>query len=180
MAGRLPRLPGVVATVATAGEGYFFGYTIAAPVKAVGTLVAAVDRVMAYQFVLPFRAIINRILTEVTTVGGAGKLYSVGLYDSSKNLLVHTGALDANTVQKNETSVTLITLEPGIYWFAQTADTTTVQARATTTDVSFPASATTVRHGRAANASSTGVLPATLGAVSFDLVAATLAMFYRE
>ena len=154
-----------VATVDTAGEGYFLPYWIHGTSTSSGVIVVA-DDVRAAQFILPFRATANRILTEVVTVGGAGKLYGVGIYDINKNLLTETGALDANTVQFNETTITQITFEPGVYWFAWTSDSGTVQLRNGTAGNSASAlnAMSTKRSAIAGNSPiSPGVLPAALG-----------------
>ncbi len=170
MSGRLPRLPGVVASVDTAGEGYFIGVTINVGSTDGGLIVSGVNQTWARQFVLPFRAKVSNIITEVTTAGASGKKYGVGLYDKDKNLLFKTAALDANsqTVQ-SDTLATSVTLEPGVYWLASTCDdaATGFRVLTTETDQSFgPVNENTVRGGTAANASSAGVLPATLGTIS--------------
>lgn len=168
MAGRLPRLPGVVASVSTAGRGYFIGYSIFTVTGSVGTLVQVVDQVRVFSFILPFRAVVANIATEVTTAGGASTLYGVGLYDTNKNLLLHTGAVDANTTQVNNVAITARTLEPGHYWLAQTSDSATTQCRIINTPATEKTlmNAATVQVGTAANAASAGVLPATLGTIT--------------
>ncbi len=179
MANQLTRYA-TVATVDTAGEGLFYAVTIHAPRPGVNT-VGTIDQVRVHQFVLPFRATINRIMTEVTTGGGAGKKYGVGLYDVAKNLLVETGALDANTVQANETTVTQITFEPGVYWIASTSDSASTQLRIANSETVFKHLMTTVRMGTAANAAgSPGVLPSTLGAISTGQKEPPLCAFYLE
>ena len=180
MPGRLPRLPGVVASVDTAGEGYFFGATVHGTRQVVGTIVGTIDNCRAWQFVLPFRATINRIQTEVTTGGGAGKKYGAGLYDSAKNLVVETGALDANTTQVNITTVTEFTVEPGVYWVAGTSDSTTTQLRRFDFETTALNVATTPRAGIAANGGSAGVMPSTLGNISSAQSPPPIVLFYKE
>ena len=167
MANQLTRYA-TVASVRTAGEGF-----VVVPIITPGNLVAilissGVNATWAFQFVLPLRITLSKIITEITTGGAAGKKYGVGLYDKDKNLLVETGALDAEAVAINSTSVTAITLEPGVYWQAQTTDDAATQARglgSAVVDVWDLANKNNTRSGTG-NASSAGVLPATLGTIT--------------
>ncbi len=159
-----------IASVDTAGEGYFIGVSIYIIKTDNNLIVAAVNQTRAFQFVLPFRAKVSNIITEVLTAGAAGKKYGVGLYDKDKNLLFKTAALDANsqTVQ-SDTLAASVTLEPGVYWFAQTCDdaATSFRVLPTETDQAFgPVNENTVRGGTAANNGTAGVLPATLGVIT--------------
>ena len=92
MANQLTRYA-TVATVDTAAQGYFVGLEVFAGEGSSGTILIGVNETRVYQFVLPFRAVVRNITTEVTTGGAAGKKYGAGLYDASKNRLLHTGAL---------------------------------------------------------------------------------------
>ncbi|KKK57909.1 hypothetical protein LCGC14_1802000 [marine sediment metagenome] len=173
MANQLTRYA-TVATVGTVGEGHFFGgIALGARTTGAGVLVGVVDRVQVLQFVLPFRASFNRVVTRLLTAGGAGKLYGVALYDVDKNLIVESGALDANAVATNNTTITLTQLEPGIYWFAHTSDSATTKCTAFDL-VQLPSLLTGIdspRMGLAANAASTpGTFPATLGAINGAVV----------
>ena len=169
MANQLTRYA-TVATVDTAGEGYFIGLAVLVPKNDTNLGFSGVNQTWAWQFVLPFRAKVSNIIAEVIAAGAAGKKFGVGLYDKDKNLLLKTAALDANsaTVQ-SDTLATPVTLEPGIYWFAQTCDDVATQFKCleTGTAPSFTTiNENTVRGGIAANAGSAGVLPATLGTIS--------------
>ena len=170
-----------VATVDTAGEGYFFGVSIALEDFDAGTIINSTDQVIAWQFVLPFRAVVRQITSEITTGGGASKLYGVGLYDIAGNRLLHTGALDANTTQILTTAITAVTLEPGIYWQAQTSDSATTAMRTNpwgTLEQSLLNDSGAILTGKGANASSAGVLPATLGAVTAATVRKAAAVLF--
>ncbi len=182
MAGRLPRVTGATGAVTDTDIGYFVGVVINPyNPSGVGVIVTGVDQCRCVQFVLPFRAVVNQITTEVTTGGGASKKYGVGIYDRDSNLLVETGALDANTTQVNNTSVTATTLEPGVYFLAWTADTTTVQLRslifntAIVANINSPATAKKI--GTAANNGTNGVLPATLGTITAAIINSPYAVF---
>lgn len=171
MAGRLPRVTGATGSVDTAGEGYFFAVFINSIAAATQVLVNT-EEVRATQFVLPFRATSNRIVTEVTTTGGSGKKYGVGLYNADgTTLLTETGALDANSATTNITTITQITFEPGVYWFAWTSDSTTVKLRGAATNWGglMLDSLTTKRSVVAGNSPSpAGVLPSSLGTTTTE------------
>lgn len=166
MSGRVPRLGGGVATVDTAGEGWFFGAVVHMyPQFANGGIFSGIEQTNTWQFVLPFRASVKTIVTEVTSGGGAGKKYGVGLYDVTKNLILETGALDGNTVQINVTTITQVILEPGIYWYAVTGDSTSIQLKRFDPENTLLHGIATPRQGTATNGSA-GVLPATLGTIT--------------
>jgi len=155
-----------VANVTTAGQGFF----IAAPENTLATTTAAlasINQVRVAQFVLPFRMIVRTLVSEVTTLGGAGKKYGVGIYNVDKTLLVESGALDANTAAINATAVTATTMEPGTYYVAWTSDSTSTILRAVNTQIqSVLNQGTDTRMGAAANSGTAGVLPATLGVIT--------------
>ncbi|KKM05256.1 hypothetical protein LCGC14_1755980 [marine sediment metagenome] len=170
MANQLTRYA-TVASLLTAGEGSFFGYHVYPMTSAnTGEPAAVIDEVRVFQTVLPFRAVVRQIVTEVTTLVAA-QFYSVGIYRIDGNsLLVHTGAITTASAAVISTTVTAVTLEPGVYWFAQTADTTTTltmrQVGAVTNSLAFQNAGSEIRSGTAANSSSSGVLPATLGTIT--------------
>jgi hypothetical protein len=161
-----------IATVDTAGEGYFIGVGIQAfdSLTATSTIVSANDQVRVFQFVLPFRAVVRNIVSQVGgTPGAGGSKYGMGLYDVDKNLLLETGALAADASGRIRTTITAVTLEPGVYFFAQTVDDSTATFLALNVAASpFDAlnEGTTKRVGSTANAASAGVLPATLGVIT--------------
>ena len=173
MAGRLPRVTGATGVVDTAGEGGFLGGIIYPNSASVGTeTLASANDVMTYQFVLPFRAIVRNIIFEVFTLESA-KFAGFGIYDVTGNRLVHTGAVSVAGTGRKSTSVTAVTLEPGVYVIAWTADGTTfaylTALNITTGTLGSFWNQNATRIGKAANASSSGVLPATLGAISADV-----------
>ena len=175
------------AHIHVAGQGYFFVPTISTPTNtSAATIVGSVDEVHTMQFLLPCRAAINRLLTEVTTVGGASTLYGVALYSADRNtLLKESGAIDANTAQENITTLTAFFLNPGLYWLAWTADTTSLQMRTTNIpgsgSLQFLSDTTTRRCGLAANAApSPGTFPATLGAISAGLTEPPVSLYFIE
>ncbi len=169
MPGRLPRLPGVVAVVDTADQGYVMAPTIIVPRIITAAMVSGVDQVRAFQFVLPFRIKVGKIIVHLTTGGGAGKLYAVGIYDVDKNILFQAQEKDANATGGFIHTVTTTTLEPGVYYWAQTADTTSVIFRVADTSGGFDGlfdKFTTKAVGTATAASSPGILNSALGTIT--------------
>ncbi|KKL86480.1 hypothetical protein LCGC14_1944300 [marine sediment metagenome] len=169
MAGRLPRVTGATGVVDTADLGYFFGYTVTDSVTTAGTVfVSTNNQVRAFLFVLPFREIVRRITITITN-SIASSLVGVGIYDKDGNRLLHSGAIDSSSAAVISTTITAVTLEPGVYYFAQTTNDTTVQARIwSAVNVTGPIlnEGTLKLVGSAANSSSSGVLPATLGTIT--------------
>ena len=168
MSGRVPRTGGMVANITDANEGYFFGVTIAPHVMTAQTIVSVANRVLTNQFVLPFQVTVRTINTQVTTLEAAKK-YSVGIYSADGNtLLVDSGAISTASTGVKSVTITAVTLIPGVYLFAHTADGTTAAAQ----KLNMPNVQALMNGGsaskanRAANASSAGVLPATLGTLT--------------
>jgi hypothetical protein len=181
MAGRLPRVTGAVGAIDTAGEGGVFtpGFGLPVAVTETTTLSGA-NLVRAIQIVLPLRVVVGKLVFEVTTTS-ASDLCSVGIYDKDKNRLFHSGAVSTTSAEiKDINLASSVTLEPGVYWSAWTGDNTTFKLRAAVTGTTANAIFRTnsSRCGAAANSSSSGVLPATLG----DITGASLnaALIYLE
>jgi hypothetical protein len=159
--------------VETADEGYFFAVGIHQPLTInAAALVGVADNVGAYQFVLPFRIVVRRITWELTT-GVNGSFSSVGLYNADGSVrLVHVGALASEIADQGiiDTAVTAVTIEPGIYYFAQTSTSASVIGRKLFVDnfgeLILNEGSTNAPAGIAANSGSSGVLPATLGAIT--------------
>ena len=169
MSGRLPRFPGVVATVDTAGEGGFFAPTNMPQTDTSTAADTGADQVRVIQFVLPIRAVVRNVVFEVVTLS-AGGLASVGIYDKDSNRLLHSGAIStATTGVKSGVVSPSVTLEPGVYFLAWTFDNTTARFRGVLpTGFLTLLSKNATRTGFAANASVSGVLPATLGTITLS------------
>ena len=170
MAGRLPRVTGATGSVDTAGEGGFYTPTIfqAGDTGTAQTQVTSNNQVQVTQFVLPFRAVVGQLTFEVTTASASG-LFGVGLYDKDKNLLLKSLGISTTAAEfKTESLASSVTLEPGVYFVAFTVDNTTARSRTNVSGTmrTFPNEAGNIRNGVAANAGSSGVLPATLGAIT--------------
>lgn len=158
-----------VPTISVAGQGFVLLPTTVPHTLTVSAITSGVNQTRAYQFVLAIGITFTEIITEITTGGAAGKFYGVGIYDKDKNLIVETGALDAEAVAINSTTVAATTLRRGeTYWLAQTTDDSATVARSfgsTFVDVWDLANKNTARAGTG-NAGSAGVLPAMLGTIT--------------
>ena len=154
--------------VDTAGEGGFTGVFIApaSTVPAAGAVFAVANTVYCINMVLPFRCVVGQVASNVTTLQ-SGKFYGFGLYDMNKDLVVRTGAQSSTStgVKTTSTSAT-VTVEPGPYWFCSSGDDTGIQLLRVNVDSFIGTSDLAQILFTAANASSAGVLPATLGTLT--------------
>lgn len=172
LSGSITPAQGGAAVVSTAGEGYLLVPTVnfISNSAALNPL-AAINQVRFYQIVVPWKIVVGRIISEVVAAGGAGTRYGLGIYSAAGARLLQTGPIAADAIAVNNAAlVAPVTLDPGVYLYAYTADSTTVTFRS----YSLPAgvngliNATSVKLGQAANAGAAGVLPATLGALTVN------------
>ena len=136
----------------------------------VATFTSSANAVQVYLFQLDAEYTISKV-----SITSEGNLFSVhatfGVYSYAGTKLVDGGSfvqLTGSGVQTN--SITPVTLPPGVYWFAQSTDTSTSGEwpAVTITNTTLPSmlSANTTRSATAGNAASGGVLPATLGTLT--------------
>ena len=168
MANQLTRYA-TVATVDTADLGYF-----SPPLGGIGANQAAVfttanNQVRVIRFVLPFRFTIRRISIAITT-GIASSNVGAGIYSADGNtLLLESGAIVSTSTGNKTATITAVILEPGIYWHAVTTNDATVAVLVLNgggTSFQLLNTGSSTQYGTAANASSSSVLPATLGTVT--------------
>lgn len=98
---------------------YLAGY----PYGAVGTGALAADILYAMPFLVARAFTFDRIMAEVTSGGGAGKLFRLGVYDDDGTVYPNAlktaadlTAQDANTVAVYEVAITALSLTKGLYW----------------------------------------------------------------
>lgn len=138
----------------------------------------AINKTNVALFFVAQRLTVVSVHARVSNAGAAGTKIGFGIYSADGN----TKHIDSGAVAGDSTgikSVTLgaaVTLNPGYYWQALTADSTAIGS-ATGYDAVGQTiiNAGTAHYGFAANAGAAGVLPATLGAITGDL--ATLHSF---
>ena len=128
------------------------------------------NAVQVYLFQLDAEYTISKV--SITSIGNSFSVHATfGIYSYAGNKLVDGGSfveLTGSGVQTN--SITPVTLPPGVYWFAQSTDTSTSGEwpAVVITNNTLPSmlSANTTRSATAGNAASGGVLPATLGTLT--------------
>lgn len=133
-----------------------------------GTAVGVANEVDVYKFVIQASIQITGISFYVNTLS-AGQTCDVGLYNSSGNLVANTGPISAATTGAKDATITQtsVTLTPGAYWLAFGCTDTVAKLQAWNSSVmTSVVNAGGTFQGKAANALSTGSLPATLGTIT--------------
>lgn len=160
--------------VATADQGYVI-FPFHTHSGATTNLISVVDKVRAFQRVLKERLTVRVIQISVITFK-PGSRVGVGIYSADKNtLLLESGPIiTTSNGKKKVTLSTPVILEPGVYWYAWTANRNDLNVYGadgvSSMDRLFDD--TNPQMGNAANSGSNGVLPATLGTItyaSFDI-----------
>lgn len=133
--------------------------------------VSVANETWAVQFILPVGLTLGKVTFKSGATVVAATSASFGIYDSAGNLKCQgtfSTAASASTVQT--ATFTRVTLPPGVYYFAWTANNATTNAAETfavgntlATDLNFAATAKRVGKG---TASSGGVLNASLGTIT--------------
>ena len=131
----------------------------------------AVNQVIVWQFLLE-TPITIRNLSSCVYYGSAGATVNFGIYNAAGNKLIDSGALSiAITNAQLSVSIAPVVLPAGTYYFAASQSTSAGQVLvfnlnniAAVTTVS--AGGSVAKIGVAANATSLGVMPSTLGAIS--------------
>lgn len=138
------------------------------PSSDVGALVGA-NEVYVLKFFLPMELTVASVHFSINTTS-AGSNVAIGVYSADGNTLhVDSGPVSGATGGiKSVTLGSTATLPAGFYWFAWTATDGTVRLSAIQTSLPWYniMIGGTLQEGKGANASSSGNLPATLGAIS--------------
>jgi hypothetical protein len=157
--------------VNTIGQGFAFLPYITIPQGTASSTVVAgtANQVRVVQFVIPLTITVGKITANVTTTSG-GNLYA-GVYDATGNKLLEA-SLPCGVANGVSASLpTPVTLPPGTYYYATSASDTTCAASGTSLSAGWVLMMTknTARVATAANAVSGGVMPATLGTLTYYL-----------
>jgi hypothetical protein len=164
----------------TAGQGAFFGPGIVNPYGATlqySTLATSNNVVYVYQFTLSASWTI-RNASFISENSGAGDYYGFGIYNAAGQALITTSFLSTSITAAAATNTfSAVTLPPGTYYFAQSVDSTGLNAPAFAFE--FGGGSATVLleimnadsqplASTAANTMGvgTGVMPATLGTLT--------------
>ena len=164
-------------TFSTSGFGYFTGPGFIPPFpfygSSLGTGVvnntSTTNQLSVWQFIFLASIVISRVSVKIGT-GVAAQTVNFGIYSQAGNKLLDSGAMAAATSSTiSSVTITPVTISPGIYWFAQSTTHLSVNigvingVTASFTDF-LNTNGTYV--GTAANITSGGVMPATLGAIT--------------
>jgi hypothetical protein len=166
-------------SAASSGQGGFASWGLLSPTGIASSNIVisgSANQLKGVQFCLHPAQVVRRAAFWIGTTAAAGKLAFVGMYDANKNKIFQasfsTTTASTKVVDSSFTSVILL---PGVYYYMLSCDSTTV-----TTDTLSPASGspgllqnnTSPKMGTAANPVSSGVLPATLGTITFAAISA--------
>lgn len=135
-----------------------------------GVAAGNVNKVFGMPVMIPSRMSIAQFIIDVTTLS-AGNNVGVGLYDTSGNKVVISGALSTTTTGVKTSTVTAVAVEPGLYFYCWNVTSATprlnaIQGQTSQTLPWLMFANMTRNFFTAANAASGGVLPNTLGALS--------------
>lgn len=147
-----------------------------------GTVSGVANRIIAWKFILPFAITISKVTVSVGT-GSAGQTCNFGIYSSTGTKLLDSGPLDAHTAPLISTnSITPVTLQPGTYFFAQSANANSVQVYASpmTNPGETVLNANNIAVGISPNPTVAGVMPASLGTLTADGTSTSVALALFE
>ena len=166
-------------TFSTSGQGGFIGPGYMLETALTGQLSqillsGTANQITVWQFQLFATYVISKVTIRVVT-GSAGATASFGIYNASGNKVLDSGAMG---VGSSSTTVTVtlgssVTLGPGTYYLASSSTSTNVYVEgfspnsAVVTMTSL-LNLNATRIAQAANSTSGGVMPATLGTLTGD------------
>lgn len=171
----------------TAGQGGFWGpgitshpHSFVSDVSGSSAIVTTNNEVRVRQFILETAWTIRNVTSQASSGAAAARTWNIGIYDASKNLLLDSGAFDGSILTVQTKTPAAVILPPGTYYYAQTCSTSALQlwalgngAQLVTLDNMFNAAAPRV--AIAANPCVAGVLPATLGVLTAEVLATATA-----
>ena len=132
-------------------------------------LVVSPNQVLLQLIFTSATIVIGKMTLEVFTLS-SGSHVSFAIYSLAGNRLVDMGPVLTTTTGYKTVSITPVTLKPGWYFLAQTADSTVPKVRQgptiDSTIVQIANQGSNLYFASAANSSSAGQLPSTLGALS--------------
>ena len=161
--------PGAI--INTIAVGYVFLPGITLPqASSVSTVVAGTaNQVRVMQVEVPVTITVGKIVANVTTISATQNIF-VGVYDTAGNKLLEA-AVSCAVLNGATTSLgTPVTLTPGTYLYAVSASDTTCAAGGMSLSGGWfnMLDKNTTRTATAANAVSGGIMPSTLGTLTFN------------
>lgn len=175
---------------ATPGQGAMIGPNLGAlfplystsSVVSDGILSATANQITVFQFTLPYSITISRVST-IVGVASSGQTANFGIYSASGVKMLDSGALSTTSMGAVHATITPVTLPAGVYYYAQSASSSGPEV------ISIPGysvaatnmlNALSTKVGQAANSTSAGVMPSTLGTITADSVYPNLALALFE
>lgn len=122
-----------VPSFGTAGVGYFWGPGIVRPLFEgsieAGTIATVADDVYVFEFVLENEWVISSA-SYMSDNGASGDYFGFGIYDLAGNALITTSFLSTATTGNTVVTNTFapVTLPAGVYYFAQACDNAVLEA----------------------------------------------------
>ena len=161
--------PGTVVNTIAIGYMFLPGITIPQNTAATTVVAGAANQVRVVQVVVPYTITVGKVVGNIATISASQNMF-VGVYDSSGNKLLEAALSCAALNGVSTTLGTPVTLTPGTYLYAYSASDTVCAASgaALSGGWSNMLSKNTTRTATAANAVSAGVMPATLGTLTFS------------
>ena len=145
---------------------YQYGTSITG--SSVGT---TANQVSVWMFTLDANWTIDEVGTSIST-NVSGATVNFGIYSSAGSKSLDSTALSATSTGAVKASISAVTLNAGTYFFAASTSNTSVQVQGFELGViamtTLANALTPVKVGQAANSTSAGVMPATLGTISAD------------
>jgi hypothetical protein len=158
----------------SAGAGYFYGFWVHMPLFISGLVETgggSTNGVDVAQFVLPFAITVNNVGMDISATS-SGATVNIGIYSAAGAKLIDSGTFSATAGGvKLNTLGTPVTLPPGVYYLAWSTSNATavmycysVSAQPVNNILTGISGAT--YFASAANATSAGVMPSTLGTLT--------------
>lgn len=161
--------PGAVINTIAVGYVFLPGITIPQNTVTAAQVAGTANQLRVMQVVIPYTITVGKVVANVTTVSASQNIFA-GVYDSSGNKLLEA-ALSCAALNGVSTSLgSAVTLTPGTYWYAYSASDTTCQASGAALGGGWfnLLDKNTTRTATAANSVSGGVMPSTLGTLTFN------------
>ncbi len=161
--------PGTVINTIAVGYMFLPGITIPQNTAAGTVVTSTANQLRVVQVVVPYNITVGKVVGNITTISAAQNMF-VGVYDSSGNKLLEAAVSCAALNGVSTTLGTPVALTPGTYLYAYSASDTVCAASGAALSGGWSniLSKNTTRTATAANAVSGGVMPATLGTLTFS------------
>jgi len=163
-------------TYSTSTQGYFIASGMVDITSAfVNTFLAPMTNttanvVVVNQFVLQSSWKLSSISYQFTSAGAGGTTVNFGIYNAAGSKLIDSGIFDGTSTSVQTNSFSPVTLAPGVYYFAVSATSSSIHGvvmqTAESTSMLAIISTSAPYIATAANATSGGVMPATLGTLT--------------